>query len=132
MRISRALVGHMLDHCRTGLPNEACGLLAGVDGEVVEVYGIANADASPVTYTIEPEGHFSALMDAEARGLEIIGAFHSHVDGPARPSPTDIEAAAEPDWVWVVVGPMSGDPDVGAFRIGAGAAVEEEILFVDT
>lgn len=128
MRISRNLVERMLDHCRAELPNEACGLLAGVDGEVLEVYCIANSDASPVTYTIEPEGHFRALMDAEARGLGLVGAFHSHVDGPARPSVTDVARAAEPDWLWVVAGPMLGDPEIRVFRIDGGAAVEEDLL----
>ncbi|MBT8217613.1 MAG: M67 family metallopeptidase [Acidimicrobiia bacterium] len=128
MRISPALVERMLDHCRAGLPNEACGLLAGAGGDIVDVYCIANADPSPATYTIEPEGHFRALMDAEARGLELVGAFHSHVDGPARPSATDIAGAAEPDWVWVVVGPMRQEAEVRAFRIDGDRAFEEDLV----
>ena len=121
------LADDVLEHCRAGVPNEACGLLAG-DGSLVEaVYCIDNAAPSPVSYTIEANGHFAALMDAEQRGWDIIGAFHSHIDGPAYPSATDIAQAAEPDWTWVVVGPMNGRPEMRAFRIRAGVVTEEEL-----
>lgn len=131
MRIAAELVEEILDHCRAELPNEGCGLLGGRTGEVSTVYRIPNVDASPVTYTIQPEGHFRALQDAENRGLALIGAFHSHVDGPARPSATDVARAAEPDWVWLVAGPMSGHPALRAFRIEGGVVVEEELDIVD-
>jgi proteasome lid subunit RPN8/RPN11 len=35
-------------------------------------------------------------MEAEARGLEVIGYFHSHPDHPARPSEFDRDHA----WPW--------------------------------
>ena len=130
MNLRADLAERIVDHCRSGLPNEACGLLAGAAGVVRAVYAIANADASPVSYTIDPAGHFAALTDAEARGWELLGAFHSHVDGPAVPSRRDVAAAAEPDWVWLVVGPMSGDPEIRAFRISEGV-VTPEALAVD-
>lgn len=128
MRIPAELVERILDHCRAEMPNEGCGLLAGDGGRISDVYCIPNVDASPASYTIQPEGHFRALMDAEARGLELVGAFHSHVDGPAYPSATDVARAAEPDWVWLVAGPMTGRAEVRAFRIRDGGIAEDELL----
>lgn len=127
MILEAALADRIISHCRSGLPNEACGLLAGSPGRIEAVYCIPNIEASPVSYTIEPEGHFRALTDAESRGWELLGAFHSHVDGPAIPSATDIAGAAEPEWIWLVVGPMTGQPQVRGFRIRGGTAVEEEL-----
>ncbi len=128
MRLPALMAAEILSHSRAALPNEACGLLGGERGEVRRVYCIANADASPVSYTIDPTGHFAALTDAERSGWELIGAFHSHVDGPAYPSPTDVAGAAEPDWVWLVVGPMAESPLIRAFRIEAGEVFEEELV----
>lgn len=128
MNLPADLADQILVHCRSGLPNEACGLLAGTGGTVRAVYPTANTDASPVSFTIEPEGHFAALTEAEARGWELMGAFHSHVEGPAYPSRRDVAGAAEPDWVWIVVGPMSGTPQLRAFRIRDGVVTSEELV----
>ncbi len=117
----------ILEHSRASLPNEACGLLAGDDGGVRRLYPVANADASPVSYTIDPTGHFEALRDAEQNGWELIGAFHSHVNAPAYPSPSDVAGAAEPEWVWLVAGPIAGSAEIRAYRIAAGEVTEEKL-----
>jgi [CysO sulfur-carrier protein]-S-L-cysteine hydrolase len=94
----------ILEHCLAALPNEGCGLLA-LDGDrVMKVYPTGNDDASPSSYTIPPREHFEAVMDAESRGWEISGSFHSHPSGPARMSATDLERALSPGWIYVVVG----------------------------
>lgn len=106
----------IVDHCLAELPNEGCGLLA-MDGDgVVAVYPTTNADASPCSYTIPPQEHFDALTDAESRGWEIGGVFHSHPDGPAEMSSIDLERALEPGWIYVVVGFGSGSPNVAVHR----------------
>ena len=82
-----------------------------VSGDVVvKVYPTANQDASPMSYTIPPEQHYDALVDAETQGWEIGGVFHSHPRGPATMSATDLERAIEPGWVYVVVGLGTGEP----------------------
>ncbi len=127
MMLPAAMAEQILTHSRRSLPNEACGLLAGDDTGVRRLYCRPNVDASPVSYTIDPSGHFRALMDAEENGWELIGAFHSHVNAPAYPSPTDVAGAAEPDWVWLVAGPVAGSPEIRAFRIRDGEIREEEL-----
>jgi proteasome lid subunit RPN8/RPN11 len=116
LRLPDALRQQIVDHCRAGLPNEGCGLFAVEDDRVVEVYPTANAEESPTGYTIPPQEHFSALEDAESRGWEIGGVFHSHPAGPARPSMIDVQAALEPLWVYIVVG-LQDVTEVRAWRI---------------
>ncbi|CAN5115484.1 hypothetical protein BH18ACT5_BH18ACT5_06320 [soil metagenome] len=67
------------------------------------VYPLTNAEESPVAFTIAPADHFGAWKHAEANGWEIIGAFHSHPQGPEGLSTTDVALATEPDWVYLVV-----------------------------
>lgn len=83
-----------------------------MDGDrVVAVYPTVNADRSPSSYTIPPQEHYDALIDAESKGWRIGGVFHSHPNGPAEMSSTDLERALDPDWVYVVVG-LSGEEPV--------------------
>lgn len=100
------------------MPNEGCGLLA-LDGDrVVSVYPTANEDASPHSYTIPPQEHYDALIDAESNGWEIGGVFHSHPNGDATMSTVDLARALDPDWFYVVVGLGGDGPEVRTAIIG--------------
>ncbi|MGQ0850051.1 MAG: M67 family metallopeptidase [Actinomycetota bacterium] len=104
MELAPQAVAAMLAHADYCRPEECCGLLAGDrDGRVRFVYPLTNAQHSAVAYTIEPVEHFRAWQHANRSGWEMIGAFHSHPDGPLYPSATDLALAAEPDWVYVIV-----------------------------
>jgi proteasome lid subunit RPN8/RPN11 len=119
----------MLAHARSSLPNEACGLLA-VDGDgcVRRAYCLANVDASPVSFTVDPDEHFASLTDAEEMGWALGGSFHSHPRTGAVPSRTDVARALEPEWVYVIVGRVERkEPEVRAWRIGGGVVTEEPI-----
>lgn len=114
----------IISHCLEGLPNEACGLIASDGkGRVVAVYPTANADPSPVTYTVPPAEHYAALTDADAQGWELSGVFHSHPNGPARPSVIDLASALDPSWIYLVVD-LRDQPSIRAWRIRRGEATE--------
>ena len=83
----------ILAHAVAGLPNEACGLIAGtIDGDkkyVKEVYLLTNVDASNEHFSMDPKEQFAAVKDARAKHLEMFGNFHSHPESPSRPSEED-------------------------------------------
>jgi proteasome lid subunit RPN8/RPN11 len=114
----------MDSHLRFCLPEECCGLLAGVGNEVRFVYPLTNAQHSPTGYTVDPVEHYRAWKAAEARGWEIIGAFHSHPSGPTTLSLTDLALANEPDWFYLVV----THDTVRAFKVDSRRAEEVEIV----
>lgn len=118
-------------HTRAGVPNEACGLVAGSLGgdEVEVVYPCRNADESPVIYTLDPLDHLRADRDAESRGLEIIGVYHSHTHTEAYPSPTDVAKAPDPAWHYILVSLRDDEPEMRSFHIVDGE-INEEKLFV--
>ena len=115
-------------HCINGLPLEACGLLAGREGQVLEVYPTANAARSARIYTVEPRDLLRADREAEAAGHSLIGVWHSHTHTAAYPSPTDIEQAPDPDWHYVLVSLSDTDPVLRSYRIVAGQAQEERVV----
>ena len=134
LRLSVRQHQRILAHCYFGLPDEACGLLAGavVGGEaaglVSEVYPATNADASSRTYTVDSRDFLRATRDAEARGEEIIGVWHSHTHTDAYPSPTDIRQAVDPMWVYVIVSLRDEVPMLRAFRIRDGEVGECQVV----
>jgi proteasome lid subunit RPN8/RPN11 len=108
------------------LPNEACGLLAGLGGRVYRVYPVENIRHSPTEYEMDPGQQIAAFLDLEAAGWEVSGIYHSHPAGPDRPSPTDIAQAYYPDSIYVIVSPTAapGGPGGPAWQV-RGFIIEE-------
>ena len=126
--LSRPLLDRVVAHCLDGLPLEACGLLAGREGEVLEVYPASNAARSARLYTVEPGDVLRADRAARAAGWDLIGVWHSHTHTLAYPSQTDVEQAPDPDWHYVLVSLSDLEPVVRSYRIIGGEVREEPLL----
>ena len=94
MRIARQHIETMIAHAQAGLPNEACGLLAGTGDTVTAVHCLENAHHSPVSYELTAQGYLLLVELADSDSL--VAAFHSHTQGEAYPSPTDRRQAFWP------------------------------------
>ena len=91
-------------HAERAAPEECCGLLMGDAHEIAEAVAVRNGSDSPTTrYRIDPQDHLHAIRQARARGLHVIGAYHSHPHSVAVPSETDA-AEAFGDFLFVIVG----------------------------
>jgi proteasome lid subunit RPN8/RPN11 len=120
----------MMAHSTFAFPEEACGLLAADDeGTLRMVYCLTNAEHSESSYTIDPTEHFRALQHAESCGWELAGAFHSHPHSEAFPSATDLRLAAEPDWIYLIVG-LGGTPALRGFCLEGGTINEVALRVV--
>ena len=118
-------------HGAKDYPSECCGILLGhADGdrkEVTEVVPLENLRRDPERaqallpleapgsesernrFLIDPRDQIRVEKDARARGLEVLGYYHSHPDHPARPSNYDRDHA----WPWysyVIIGVERGEP----------------------
>jgi len=113
----------MRRHVSRRAPLEACGLLAGKNIRVEFTLGILNADRSPVRFRMEPRAQWRAFQHIEASGLELVGIYHSHPNGPDHPSPTDIAEAMYPvaQIIWVRV---DGEWRARCFQIEGGNVTE--------
>lgn len=116
LQIATALCDEMVAHCLEGRPQEACGLLASKDGQVVKVFKMTNASGSPVRYSLDPREQFAAYEKIEQEAWELGGVFHSHTHTDAYPSPTDVRMASE-DVPYVIVSLAHDPPSIRAFRI---------------
>ena len=130
LRLGRDHYLRMIAHALDGLPEEACGLLAGptADAGVIETYPCRNAAASARLYEVDPTDHLRADRDAEAKGQQIIGVYHSHTHTEALPSPTDIAQAPDPSWHYIVASVRHPSPVVRSFTIVDGDVAEEPLV----
>jgi proteasome lid subunit RPN8/RPN11 len=128
MRIAQSLIDEMVAHAREDLPNECCGMVGGVDGEALTVYRAANAEASPLRYSIDAREQFRLMKEIEATGQELVGIYHSHTKSSAHPSQTDVNLAGWPDAVYLIVSLADSEsPDVKGFWIRDGEIDDAEL-----
>lgn len=124
----------LVSHCVLGAPLEACGLLVGTPesaggaAHVTRCLPAVNVAASARVYTVEPRDLLRADRVAEETGAELIGVYHSHTHTDAYPSPTDVDAAPDPGWHYVVVSLRDAEPTVRSYRIVAGKIEEESVV----
>jgi proteasome lid subunit RPN8/RPN11 len=129
--LDKANVDAIRRHGAADYPNECCGVLLGkVNGarkEVREAVALKNlrldaARAQEVLplespgresernrFLIDPLEQLRVEKDARARGLDVLGYYHSHPDHPARPSEYDRDHA----WPWysyIIVSVERGEP----------------------
>ena len=114
------VVAAIVDHAREAAPAECCGLLLGHGDAIVEAVRTRNIADRPTRFQIDPEGHIRARREARARGLEVLGFYHSHPHSEARPSATDRAEAEYPDCLYVIVSLASEPPTFGLFRLRDG------------
>jgi proteasome lid subunit RPN8/RPN11 len=86
---------------------------------VASQYPAENVAEDPrVRYEIDSEQQLAIFDRLEDRGEGIVGFYHSHPRGPARPSATDATHAAWPDRSYLIV---SLQPlEVGSWRWRTG------------
>jgi [CysO sulfur-carrier protein]-S-L-cysteine hydrolase len=119
MRIARAMHDEMVAQALEDAPNECCGMISARDGELVTLYRMRNAAASPFRYELDPreqyEIEYGQIYDA---GLDVGVIYHSHTRSAPYPSQTDINLANHPGAVYVIVGVKDRDaPEVRAYSI---------------
>jgi proteasome lid subunit RPN8/RPN11 len=130
----------MVEHAVRELPNEACGLLAGVarggpaDVSVENFYPMANEDKSPLTYSLNQKEHERVVDEIDRKGWDLVGVFHSHTHTRAYPSPTDVERSQGPrvfypnaNFVLVSLADRAR-PDLRAYIIADRGIEEQEVV----
>jgi proteasome lid subunit RPN8/RPN11 len=128
-----ALLRRIKAAAQAAYPEECCGLLIGFrepDGRVRVTQVAESANVAPPPrrdrFEVDPSLRFSVMRRQRGSREEIVGHYHSHPDGPARPSTHDAASAYEPELVWLIVAIAAGrstattawlyDPAMAAFR----------------
>ena len=144
LRVPRQLLDEILSQAKGELPNECCGLLAGlidsspssdpvdsVDcarvGTVVWRHPLVNQAASPKEYESAPESLFEAFRHMQKHGLELLGIYHSHPTSAPIPSRKDLESNFYGDRVVHFIVSLAGpEPLIRGWWLSADAHREAE------
>ncbi len=85
----------MVTHACSAYPLECCGVLLGHSPTASRAVAVENISPVPRSrYEIRPED----LLAASRLGLPLLGIYHSHLDGSADFSESDLANA----WPWLV------------------------------
>lgn len=133
IRLSRPLVNQLLHHAQSSPELEVCGLVGARGGVPATCYPVKNTSAEPeCRYFLDPEEHIGTLRIMQERGEELFAIFHSHPAAPAEPSATDLELAAYPDALYLIISlDTKGVLELRGFRIGADKRVDEVELLLE-
>lgn len=89
-------------------PYEACGVLIGtMDGSmaiVEKALPITNSKRTVRSFELDPKEHYKAWNEAEKKGKEIVGVYHTHPVSSAVPSLWDRETMQNDASVWLIAG----------------------------
>ncbi|MDP6342655.1 MAG: M67 family metallopeptidase [Alphaproteobacteria bacterium] len=127
--------GAIARHVAAGYPDEACGLLLGegaANGAVVirQVVPSDNlADDPRHSFEVDPALRLRLQRQSRDGGDRLIGHYHSHPDGPARPSARDAGRIYEPELLWLIAAVRAdGLAELAAFMPAAGGGFTELTL----
>ena len=130
----------ILAHARENLPEEACGLIAGIDREdgvreIKKVYLLTNIDHTNEHFSIDPKDQLASIKDMRAEGLKPLGNWHSHPESPSRPSEEDKRLANDSNASYLILSLEEADnPVLNAFHVesvnGEKTVGKEELTII--
>ena len=133
LQISSADLELLHLHAEQNLPFEAVALLFGtIQGHVVDTTRVElmeNAAKSRTSFEVDPETEYKLLIDAESRGEDMIGIFHSH-PAPPRPSSSDVRNMKLNSVVWIIASKMTGSWESRAYTLENENIHEVEIIII--
>ncbi len=113
LRIKGHYVNLLKEEAQKADPIEACAVLFGQlslqEAAVRRVVVTPNKLQSTARFEIDPETFAKAFTEADRKGLEFIGLFHSH---PAAAKPSSIDLKYMKLWgdaIWLILSSTTGD-----------------------
>ncbi len=101
--LSPAAHAAILAAANEAAPREACGLLLGHGNHIEVAHPAANVHPEPTRhFEIDPAALIAAHKAARTGSPEVLGYFHSHPNGLARPSATDAAMASGDGRIWAI------------------------------
>lgn len=124
--LPRGLVNQLLEHAQQYPQQEVCGLLGARGGVPVSCYPIANSAGEPRrVFIMDPAQQIAALRVMRERGETLYAIYHSHPDTPPVPSRADIDEAAYPEAVYLIISLQTkGVLELRGYRLCEDAVAE--------
>lgn len=131
LTIPKHFVDDIISHARAEKPLECCGILAGKDGTVTDMYKMNNTENDPDKYLMDAKEQFTVVKDMRAKGIDMLAIYHSHPHSPARPSGIDTKLAFYPDAIYIIISLMDAEKPVMKGFFIKEEKVEEAVIKIN-
>ncbi len=127
----------ILARAREEKPDEACGLIGGIDSpdgvrQIESVYLLTNVDHSNEHFSLDPREQLSAVRDMREKGIKPLGNWHSHPESPSRSSQEDIRLAYDSKASYLILSLMDEKaPVLNSFHVEGGVSTKEELVILE-
>ena len=104
LEVSSHVLESLLAEAEAAPLRECCGLLLGEGHRLISFQPAANVHPDPEThFEIDPQALIDAHRGARQGGPQVLGYYHSHPNGLARPSDTDEAMATGQGLIWAII-----------------------------
>ena len=131
LHISKQSVERIIEHARSVAPEEACGILAGINDTVASVHEAENTLHSPVEYFMNPQDQLRIMNEIFDRNLDDLAYYHSHPASEPYPSVTDVHKVVIGRARMVIVTLREDMTRLRSFFVEDGSIEEEEVYITD-
>jgi proteasome lid subunit RPN8/RPN11 len=133
IQIPRKITNQLLHLAQISPDFEVCGLIGSKDGLPTHCYPIKNSAEHPQQrFLLDAGQQISAMAKMRELGEELFAIYHSHPTSPALPSSTDLELAAYPDALYLIISlNTKGILEMRGFKISKKTALEIPLIMND-
>lgn len=124
MRIAQQLYQQMVDHGYTSLPNEACGMASGKDGQIEQVWPLVNERPSPHRFFVSKSIVFSTLEAIEQSGQQVLAIYHTHPGTAPVPSSYDLQSHPDTKVKMLIISYKFTPPHSACYSVLSGRYVK--------
>ena len=133
IQIPRKLTNQLLHLAQLSPDLEICGLVSSKNGLPIHCYPVTNvADHPQQRFLLDAGQQISAMAKMRELGEDLFAIYHSHPAAPALPSTHDLELAAYPDALYLIISlNTKGVLEMRGFKIDRKIAVEIPLSLSD-
>lgn len=133
INLPRKLFNQLLHLAQISPDQEVCGLIAEKQGLPINCYPIENAANTPENrFLLNSEQQIAAIRQMRENGENLYAIYHSHPKTPAFPSKIDIEMAAYPEAIYLIISlNTKGILEMRAFRFMNKAVQELPLVLIE-
>ncbi len=133
IQIPRKLTNQLLHLAQLSPDYEICGLVGSKNGIPSTCYPIDNiAEQAQQKFLLDAKQQIAAMADMRNEGEELFAIYHSHPKAPAQPSAYDLEAAAYPDALYLIISlNIKGVLEMRGFKINQQQAREVVLTLLE-
>jgi len=127
--LSRTLINELLSQAQHSPDEEVCGLIGSKRGSPSRLYPVTNiARERDHLFAMEPQAQIDAMRRMREAGEELFAIYHSHPHAPPEPSLRDLEEAAYPEALYLIISlNTKGVLEMRGFRLRGGAVQDVEL-----